>query len=68
MNAAIFNQVATLLNTTDKNVVFSAVLKTLIDAGIAANVAFDQVFGEGAYKEFAGQIYDALRAKQGLPA
>lgn len=25
--------------------------------------AFDKVFGEGAYMEFAGQLYDELRAK-----
>lgn len=66
MNTATLNQVATLLGTTDKNVVFSAILKTLVANGIAVNVAFDHVFGEGAYKTFAGEVYTALRAKQGL--
>lgn len=56
------NQVAEIIGTTDKSVVFSAVLKTLTDAGISINVAFDYVFGEGAYKRFAGQVYDALNA------
>ena len=68
MNTATFNQVATLLGTTDKNVVFSAILKTLVESGVAANAAFDMVFGEGAYKKMAGDVYDALRAKQGLAA
>lgn len=63
MNAATLNQVANLLGTTDKNVVFSAVLKTLVENGIAINVAFDHLFGEGAYKKFAGEVYHALRAK-----
>ena len=28
--------------------------------------AFDSVMGAGAYLKLAGEIYDALRAKQGL--
>lgn len=63
ITATQLNQVAQLLGTTDKNVIFSAVLKTLTDAGIAMAEAFDMLFGEGAYKKFAGDIYDALRAK-----
>lgn len=62
MNAATLNQVANLLGTTDKNVVFSAVLKTLVENGVAMNVAFDHLFGEGSYKKFAGEVYHALRA------
>lgn len=56
------NQVAELLGTTDKSVVISAVLKTLVKSGIDIQVAFDAVFGEGAYRKFAGEIYSALRA------
>lgn len=63
VTAAQLNQVAAMLKTTDKNVVFSAVIKTLVDAGLEVNEAFDAVFGEGAYTKFSGQIYDALRAK-----
>lgn len=62
INATALNQVAELLGTTDKNVVISAVLKTLVSTGIAVDVAYDMVFGEGAYKRFAGEIYTALRA------
>lgn len=57
------NQVAELIGTTDKNVVFSAVLKTLIEDGISIDAAFDCLFGDGAFKQFAGNVYDALRAK-----
>lgn len=56
------NQVATLLGTTDKNVVISVTIKTLTDAGIAVNEVFDMVLGDGAYATFAGNLYDALRA------
>ena len=63
MNSAILNQVAELLGTNDKNVVFGAILKTLIENNIAVDVAFDHLFGEGAYKAFAADLYTALRAK-----
>lgn len=58
------NQVAELIGATDKNVVFSVVIKHLVDAGLSVELAFESVFGEGAYKKFAGQVYDALRAKK----
>lgn len=57
------NQIAALLGTTDKNIVFSAVLKTLIEDGISVDAAVDGLFGDGAFKQFAGNVYDALRAK-----
>ena len=57
------NQVAALLNTTDKNVVIAAVMKTLVESGVAVNEAFDAVMGEGAYVKFAGEVWAALRAK-----
>ena len=62
ITAKQLNEVANLLGTTDKNVVFSAVLKMLVQAGVEINVAFDMLFGEGAYKRFAGEVYNALRA------
>jgi len=60
--ATQLNKVAEIIGTTDKNVVFSVVIKSLTDAGVDIKVAFDMLFGEGAYMKFAGQIYDALRA------
>lgn len=62
ITTAQLNEFANVLGTTDKNVVFSAVLKTLVQAGVEINVAFDMLFGEGAYKRFAGELYHALRA------
>ena len=62
ITTAQLNQVAALLNTTDKNVIINAVMKTLVASGVAADAAFEMIFGEGAYKRFAGQVYDALRA------
>jgi hypothetical protein len=62
ISAATLNQVATLLNTTDKNVIISAVMKTLVASGMAVDAAFDFCFGEGAYSKFAGRVYKALRA------
>ena len=61
ITTAQLNEVATLLGTTDKNVVFSVVLKTLVDAGLQVNVAFNMLFGEGAYKKFAGEVWQALQ-------
>lgn len=63
ITAEQLNAAAKLIGTTDKSVVFSAVLKTLVDAGVAVDVAFDMLFGDGAYKRFAGIVYAALRAK-----
>jgi hypothetical protein len=63
ITTAQLDQIAALLGTTDKNVVFSAVLKTLIEDGISVDAAVDGLFGDGAFKQFAGKVYDALRAK-----
>lgn len=63
ITAQQLNEVAALIGTTDKNVVFSVVLKSLVQSGIDIQVAFDALFGEGAYTKFAGEIYQALRAK-----
>ena len=63
ITAAQLNEVANLLGTTDKNVVFSCVIQTLVkQGGISVNDAFDMLFGEGAYMKFAGEVYNALRA------
>lgn len=62
ITTAQLNEVANLLGTADKNTVFRAVLCELFNQGIAVDVAFDFVFGEGAYKRFAGDLYTALNA------
>lgn len=62
ISTTTLNQVAALLNTTDKNAVFTVVIGTLIQKGMDVKVAIDSVFGEGSYEKMAGQIYEALRA------
>ncbi len=62
ITTAQLNQVAELIGTTDKNAIFSAVLTTLTSAGIAVNVAFDMLFGAGAFEKFAGDLHGALNA------
>lgn len=62
ITAEQMNQVAELIGTTDKNVVISAIIKTLVDAGMAVSEAFDAVMGQGAYVKMAGNIYGELRA------
>ena len=62
INATTLNKVAELLGTTDKNLVFNAVIHTLTLQGIEIDVAVDMVFGEGTYKKLAGEVYNTLRA------
>ena len=65
MNHELLNKVAELLRsngiTPTKHLVFSACLKSLIDAGIDTRTAFDFVLGAGAFERFAGDLYAALR-------
>lgn len=48
-----------------KSVAINAMLADLIRRGIPVQDAFDLVMGKGAYAKFAGELYDALRAKGG---
>lgn len=61
--ANLLNAIATELNTADKNLIISVAMSMLVKSGVAVDEAFELLFGEGAYKRFAGQVYDALRAK-----
>jgi len=65
MNAAtnLLNAIADEMSTTDKNQCINVALAMLVKTGVAVDAAFDMLLGEGAYKKFAGQVYDALRAK-----
>ena len=54
------NQAAKLIGTTDKKIVFSFCIKTLIDSGVEINEAIDSVLGSGMFKKLAGSIYDEL--------
>jgi hypothetical protein len=59
----LLNMIAEELNTTDKNLVISVAMSALVKSGAEVDVAFELLFGEGAWKKFAGNLYDALRAK-----
>lgn len=59
----LLNMIAEELNTTDKNLVISVAMNMLVKSGVAVDAAFEMLFGEGAWEKFAGNVYDALRAK-----
>lgn len=56
------NTIAKATGSTDKNAVITMAMGMLVKNGVSGEVAMDYIFGEGAYKRFAGQVYDALRA------
>lgn len=61
VTAQMANEVATLLGTTDKNLVFSAIIKTLIGEGFTIQQAYEALFGEGSYGALVGMVRDELR-------
>lgn len=58
----MLNQLAALLNTTDKNLVISVAIKSLIEQGLTISAAYDAVLGAGAYGKMGNQVYDELKA------
>jgi len=50
----------------NKDQIISAKILSAMANGMELKSAFDSVLGEGAYTKLAGDLYDALRAKQGL--
>ena len=57
------NQVAALLNTTDRNTVLTVAVGTLVKAGADIRDAIDAVFGEGAYMKLATTVYHQMRGE-----
>ena len=47
----------------DKNQKISQILVAKINSGMTVEEALNSIFGEGFYKELAGQLYDELRNK-----
>src|SRR5262245_9215998 len=62
VTTAQLNEIARMLNTTDKQLVINVAIGTLVKAGVDIKDATDAVLGEGAYTKLAHQVYDALRA------
>ena len=56
------NAVATLLNTTDKKLVLSVCIKTLVEAGASVREAVDAVLGTGRFDDIASEVYESLTA------
>jgi hypothetical protein len=56
------NAVAALLNTTDKNVIFSVCIKTLVESGATILEAVDAVLGTGRFDDIASEVYESLTA------
>ena len=56
------NAVATLLNTTDKKLVLSVCIKTLVEAGASVREAVDAVLGAGRFDDIASEVYESLTA------
>jgi hypothetical protein len=49
--------------STILNVQISAKILQRVAAGMTVQEAYDSVFGDGAYMDMAGKMYDELRAK-----
>ena len=64
--ATLLNAIAAELNTNDKTLCINVALAMMVKSGVAISAAMDTLFGEGSYKAMAGQVYDQLRARQGL--
>lgn len=58
----LLNAIAAELNTTDKEMAINVALAMIVQTGVAVDAAFDLLLGDGAFKRFAGQVYDAMRA------
>lgn len=56
------NQVAALLKTNDKNLVISACVKTLVDAGSDVDQAIDATLGAGQFEQLVGEVFKAFKA------
>lgn len=63
ITTAQLNEVAKLIGSDDKATVLNVAIDTLRQAGFTMREAFDAVLGAGAWEKFAGDLYDALRAK-----
>lgn len=56
------------MTNTRANALISAAILARVQKGMSMKDAMDEVLGAGTYEKLAGDVYDQLRAKQGLPA
>ena len=57
------NAVAAMIGTTDKNLVFTACIKTLVASGMDVKLAMEFVLGKNNVDAMIGDLYDGLRAQ-----
>ncbi len=57
------NAVAAMIGTTDKNLVFTACIKTLVEAGMDVKLAMEFVLGKNNVDSMINDLYDGLRAQ-----
>jgi hypothetical protein len=57
------NAVAAMIGTTDKNLVFTACINTLVETGMDAKLAMEFVLGKTNVDAMIGDLYDGLRAQ-----
>ncbi len=54
------------MTNTRANALISAAILARVQKGMSMKDAMDEVLGAGTYEKLAGDVYDQLRAKQGL--
>jgi len=59
MQTEALNKIAKLLQTTDKNLVITAAIKSSIESGLSVDQAIDFVLGEGTFKSIANSLWEA---------
>jgi hypothetical protein len=64
MKSPINQAMINVLTTDQKNVLISATIMALKDAGLDMKTAFDLVLGEGAYDKVAVEVFDIFNAKR----
>jgi hypothetical protein len=51
------------MTTEQKNALISEKFLQLIESGMNAREAFEQIFGEGSWKVMAGMVWESFRAQ-----
>ena len=51
------------MTTEQKNALISEKFLQLVESGMNAREAFEQIFGEGSWQVMAGMVWEAFRAQ-----
>jgi len=62
-NLLIDNGIEVKNTVEDKQAIITLSLLTMTNADVPMDVAFDTLMGAGAFKQFAGDLYDELNAQ-----